>query len=59
MYIQQFRRKIADGKKNQVNLISIYIIVISIPPMRNNDIYVKNSNTSAKECADKETTTFT
>ncbi len=58
-------KKIADGK-NQVNLLSIYIIVINIPPMITDDIYIKSSNTSAKECADKtsiylrgETTTFT
>ena len=40
--------KIADGK-NQVNLLSIYIIVTNIPPMITDDIYIKSSNTSAKE----------
>ncbi len=41
MYIQQFNSKKLRTAKNQVNLISINIIVISIPSMRNDDIYVK------------------
>ncbi len=40
IYLQtNFERKIVDGRKNQVNLISIYIIVISIPPISTDDIY--------------------
>jgi len=47
-----------DGRKNQVNLISIYIIVISIPPISTDDIYSEKYNISVKKCADKETTTL-
>jgi hypothetical protein len=55
IYLQtNFERKIVDGRKNQVNLISIYIIVISIPPISTDDIYSEKYNISVKKCADKE-----
>ncbi len=49
IYIHSTIQKKNSGRQKSGKFTFLYIIVINIPPMRTDDIYIKSSNTSAKE----------